>query len=447
MKQRVYISIFLALAILLAGCIGGGSSKTQIVSRDMLVIKSIDIFPSKTLQPDDSIIIRMEVENAGQADAYLLVDADGGKTDATEFDADYLLIDHCKTLYPITKTQVLSGGKCEAIYDEADKKHEYPLIPLVKDSAGTPIKSGCYMKIAPQGSHTFQWTLKAPPENEIAKMTQKCAFKFQTAYAAQAITSTYVYFADPLEIAQRLYTKKEMSLAGDNVASYGPVAVNFVPAEPQPVPAKKSESGEPETWTVFLNLRNVGTGIADVNDIALDTGDIQKADAGLMKSGCRMIGDIEKDLELVKAMINSPHKKADGTSEKDKDGNIIKMGELYKFSSALGNFKGCDIKVPPCTQSLKKLAGDYYTLCQEPSNVDMCNKKNGEVLSALKNELDSAKRQLQIYSQQSSRIPCELTMPDGVAILTPFRFTTAADYTYKIRQDIDITTKPIRETA
>ncbi len=447
MTPRFYICIALGIVIFLAGCLGGGRTKTEVVSKDMLKIKSIDIFPSKEVQPKDTIVIRMEAENMGQEDSYLLVDKDAKDSKDENWNGDYLLIDHCSTLYSQDKKdsefQILSGGRCITLDDN---------VPMVKDSGGSKIKGdACYLKISPQQSQTFQWTMKAPTDDEIAKMTQKCMFKFQTAYAAKAVTNTYVYFADPLEVAQRLYTKKEMSLAGDNIASYGPVAVNFVPAEPQPVPAKRGG-----TWTVFLNMMNVGEGIADVNDLKMSLGSITKANVGLMASGCRMIRDIEKDIELVngldKITLVSPNPES-----------LDKLPENRRLGCALLNYEkncGGNKKEKICVDdeytSLAKAYQQYCPRQKDAKESDYCpmSESNGDALcfstlidvkKSLDDELNDEKSPLQIYAGKSSRIPCELTVPSEITILTPFRFTTTADYTYKIREDIEITTKPIKE--
>lgn len=361
MNRRFYIYALIGLAVIIAGCTGSGKTKTEIVSKDMITIKSIDIFPSKTVQTDDIIVIRMEAENGGQEAAFLLADADSNS--GGEFNGDYLLIDHCPSLYNSKNKgldadfQILSGGTCTTP-DET--------VPRVKDSAGNPIE-GCYIRFDPKQSHTFQWTLKAPSASQISELTHKCTFKFQTAYAARAMTNTYVYFADPLELAERLYTKKEMALAGDNIASFGPMAINFVPAEPQPIAA------EPEgKWTVFLNLMNVGKGIADVSSLGI-----------ALPSGI------------------STYVSADGIDQ------CLNGGVL----------------------NIQDIDAQLNTAGLTPSQ---------------KIDLEDARRKLEVYAGGASRIACTLTIPSGVTILTPFGFTTTAEYTYKVRDDIEITTKPVK---
>jgi len=410
--------IALALIIFLAGCVDSGRTKTEIISKDMLKIKSIDLFPSKDLQPEDTLVIRMEVENLGQESTYLLVDKNSNviSNKNPDWNGDYLLIDHCSSLYNANtdtelkdaEFQILSGGTCITIT---------PSTPLVKDSSGKEISgTACYLNIPPGQSHTFQWSMKAPSSKKIADMTQKCTFKFQIAYAAKAVTNTYVYFADPIEVAQRMYTQKEMSLAGDNIASYGPIAVNFVPAEPQPIPAKADGK-----WTVFLNVKNVGTGLANVD--ALNLGIPQ----GVSSVDCIWINEplsISRKVQLLWMIQQASGYKDTMTVEEGLQNWDTICPELYSDRP--------DLIATECNKAI---------LCTDNPSFCSANAKD------LKGKLEDAANMLKIYSGTTSRLPCELTIPEGVTILSPFRFVTTADYTYSIRQDIPITTKPVRERA
>ncbi len=376
MKQGVFIYIVLIFIIFLAGCVGSGQSKTEIISTDMLIIKNIDVFPSKNLRPDDHIIMRMEVENKGQKDTYLLADTDSkpASPNAKQFDGDYLLMDRCDPLYFLEDDMtVLSRGKC-VIADD------FPVdIPKLKNYDGTEYSpvSACYIKISPGQSQTFQWKIKAPSETAISKMTNRCNFKFQAAYSAKAETNTEVYFANPVEVAERLYTDKDMSLKGNNIATYGPIAINFEPAEPQPISAQKGDN-----WTVYINIKNAGTGIADVTDLAVimpknnDCATNGGKEPCIKKANCRLFEDIEKER----------------------------------------NNAGCSDKATP-------------------------------ECATLSNEYKSLQDNLKIYFDKSSRIVCELKSPENVAILTPFKFTTTANYVYRQNEEILIKTTPLKEVS
>ncbi|MBU4245478.1 MAG: hypothetical protein ABIF85_07090 [Nanoarchaeota archaeon] len=455
----------MAFIIFAAGCLESGKTKTQIVSKDMLKIKSIDIFPANTVQPEDAIIIRMEVENVGQESTYLLIDKDantrGSQAELNpKWNGDYLLIDHCPSLYNANSKQsgvrdadfqILSGATCVQLYaNPATPDLDAPLIPLVKDNSGNPIGAvmingiietftgkpvtACYLKIPSGQSHTVQWAMKAPSSEKIAEMTHKCTFKFQTAYSAKAITNTYVYFADPIEVAQRLYTKKDMTLVGDNIASYGPVAVNFAPAEPQPIPARMDSE-----WTVFLNVRNVGEGIAEVSNLdILTASEIELRGNKIL--GCAGLKNINENLALFKTI------KGYGASD---DALVIGALNAYRCSCFDPNCPYKDPTNPYCMENLKQLVIDYDTnLC--PGNMNapelddpVCSMTLLELIDAL----EDLKTRLQIQKQTTSIIPCDLTIPEGVTILSPFRFVTTADYTYYIRRDMQITTKPIKGRA
>ncbi|VVB61673.1 Uncharacterised protein [uncultured archaeon] len=380
MKSGVFIYFVLVFTIFLAGCIGGGQSNTDVVSTDMLVIKNIDVFPSKDVRPDDQIIMRMEVENKGQRDTYLLADTNskssnsGASADSSSaapsdntkpsFDGDYLLMDRCNTLYTLEGDMtILSRGNCI--------KNLPNDVPPIKKYDGTSYDPGkaCYIKVSPGQSQTFQWKIKAPSEDAISKMANKCNFKFQAAYSAKAETNTEVYFANPVEVAERLYTQKDMSLAGNNIATFGPIAINFEPAEPQPISAATKD--RPDNWTVYINIKNVGTGIADVTNLTV------ALPKSMEKANCRLFGEIEKEM----------------------------------------NDKDCS------------------------------NNKNDPDCVTLSKELDDLKSSLKIYFDKSSRIVCVLKSPENVAILTPFKFTTTADYTYRQNQEITIKTTPVREMS
>lgn len=449
----------MAFLIFLSGCLDNGKTKTEIVSKDMIIIKSIDVFPSTELQPDNTLIIRMEVENVGQESTYLLIDKNSTDSKSLTWNGDYLLIDHCPSLYNANTNkalkdadfQILSGGSCVAVCDAADTNCDNPLIPLVKDSEGNKIGAvrdasgtavsvsgktltACYLKIPPGQSHTFQWSLKAPASDRIADITQKCMFKFQTAYAAKAVTNTYVYFADPIEVAQRMYTKKDMTLVGDNIASYGPVAVNFAPAEPQPIPARTDGK-----WTVFLNMKNVGEGITDIDVLSILLPENVMTYEENYINYCLMGGTLDKKiindrlnaLEIM-LQINNP------AIVSDNNPVVQAFTNYFDYCKNINpNNKACT------TEKYDFVKTVYDASCIDPEKDLFCL----NTVKTMRMTLEDSRSLLQINRDASSRISCELTIPTGVTILSPFRFVTTADYTYYIRKDIQITTKPIKERA
>ncbi len=355
MTHQIYICALIAIIVFSSGCLGGGTTKTEVISDDMLEIKEpIDIFPSSNVRPGDNLVIKMAVKNVAQSDAYLLVDTDAKKGEQG-FDGDYLLTDRCNPLYQLND-QMKTIAKCAALPDN---------VPQIPD---TDALTSCYVRISPGGSQTFEWNIKAPQESDIMKMQNVCNFKFQAAYSAKAETNTYVYFASPLEVAQSQYTDKDMNLKGDNLATYGPVAINFGTGAPQPISAAR-KGEDADTWTVYLNIKNVGKGIADINDleIALPKG-IEKTE-----QNCKLLKDILQEINTKK--------------------------------------------------------------CTENANTDVCK------------ELINSRDAFKIYRTSTSRIMCELTSPKDVAILTPFKFTTTAYYTYRQMLEVPIKTTPINDVT
>lgn len=445
MGRQAYICFLIVLVVVTAGC--AGTKKTEIVSSDMLKINGdIDIFPSKTVNPDDTIIIRMEVKNVGQDKVWMRIDGKDGYDNSGAYKpetltGDYILIDHCESLYKYgdkapADFKILTAGKCEKNMVENKK---------IKDGDGKPL-GGCYLKFDEGQSHTFQWSLKAPGNDAIAKMTNKCTFKFQTAYAATAQTNTYVYFADPLEVAQRLYSGKDMNLAGDNIAAYGPVAVNFETAEPQPI-AARSEAGA--KWTVYLNMRNVGGGIASVNSMNIEpSGDIALINPE--NSVCGFSNNDLNELNTLKTLKTATYGNlnTNPTTTTNNEPAVRDIILYYRTYCSIAPYKNEEICV---NQEIKSTVARYELLCginlPAAKDTEICDKTLEQLDADLKKDagsIEAKKRLLTIYDGSSSRVPCDFSMPKKVKILTPFKFKATADYTYKIRKDIEITTKPLK---
>ncbi len=266
--------LFLGIIILISGCTNGGKG-TEVISTDILKINDIDIFPSKELNPGDTLVIRMEVENVGKEDVNLFIE----KKDET---GDLLLIDCCNTRYTILE-------------------NEFKLIPNRTQKESDNKK---FITLKPDDIQYFQWKIEAPEKDALMGLTDKCMFKFQADYVSSAQTTTYIYFATPTEVMQRLYTDKELNLRGDNVASYGPLVINFETAEEQPISA-----GDGYTTTIRLTLKNFGSGIVNVTDLNLIL------PAGVSKKSCDMF-----DGETGTLSIN-----------KEKAGDILK---IYKDKSS-----------------------------------------------------------------------------------------------------------------
>jgi hypothetical protein len=254
MKRYKLFSVIM-LVLIISGCIDTGTT-TKIESKDLLKINNIEIFPSQTVSPETELTIRMEIENVGQEQVFYLVDNNEHNKD--NVDGDALLYDHCPLIYTLDKTikdsfKVISG---KSKYCEENPPTDTKGNPIFEDPTidGVNIDTGCYSIIRSGDIHMFQWNIKAPSLEKTLGITNKCDFKFQVKYLAKAETNSYIYFADPAEIIQRLYTDKDLSVKGDNIATYGPVAISLE-TPPQPIPI----GGR---FTLYFTFKNVGKGIA-----------------------------------------------------------------------------------------------------------------------------------------------------------------------------------------
>lgn len=371
-NKRIFILLsMIFLSVLVAGC--SGEKKTDVVSTDLLVIGDITTIPSETVKPGDTIVIRMDVENVGQTDVWMLVDKDSKTSTDPKFDGDMVLVNFCYPIYKIDAAgfQVVSKTPTAlcTLPTEADM---VKALPSIKDVTGP---NSCYLKFRPGETHVFQWRIKAPSKEMIAEMTNECKFNFQAIYGSVAKTFTYVYFAKPGELAQRIYTDKEMTLAGDNIASYGPVVTNFE-TDAQPI-----RSGTNDEWTVFMNLKNLGSGIAKIQNMYLSS--------------------VDTTMKL----------KATTTCE------LYDGGEVGFFLSR------SDIE-----KDLKTAKDGGCTLVSKGVNV--CDYFNNLL------------NKLEIFVTESSRVSCTVKAPDGISIMQPYKFKALAMYSYSQGKDLKITTDP-----
>lgn len=240
--------------LIISGCIDG--TTTKIESKDLLKINDIEIFPDQRVSPETELTIMMEVENVGLTDVFYLVDRDGNiNTGIKEnLDGDALLYDYCSTIYELTDFKMIPKKDCkdQPRDSQGNAIFEDPYI----DSVG--IGEGCYSIIRSGEIHMFQWNIKAPSSEKTLGITHQCDFKFQVKYLAEAETNSYIYFANPDEIIQRIYTDNDLSIKGDNIATYGPVAINLE-TPPQPIPADGK-------FTLYFTFNNVGKGIAKLKE-------------------------------------------------------------------------------------------------------------------------------------------------------------------------------------
>ena len=239
------ISLYI-LIVFISGCTGGSQlpENTQIISNDLIQVNRLEVSPSTEIPTDGPFLILMEIENIGQVPVTYFLDSDSTPEVSVDFDGDAVLVDYCDYLYEITDFSIVPNKPCLADY-----------------------LNSCYMNIRPGEVQMLQWKLKAPSEDDIMVGEHMCKFAFYLNYSSQAITTNYIYFASSQELAERQYSDKELSLTGSNIATYGPVAINLRPAEPQPISSDSK-------WTLYMTVKNFGTGIVNIEDLYVSLPDV-----------------------------------------------------------------------------------------------------------------------------------------------------------------------------
>lgn len=388
--RNFILFLFMVLAVFVSGC-NGGETRTEVISTDMLVIDSIVAVPSQVVRDGDIFVVRMDVVNEGQDDVWMLVD-DDSQEGQENFDGDMVLVNFCEGIYELKEFKVVS--KSLSSCDLPDPGYTVDITGKIIDPA-----SACYLKFVPGQTHVFQWKITAPDKSRIRSLVHECRFNFQTIYAGVAETVTYVYFAIPHEVAQRIYTKNELTLTGDNVASYGPVVANFETGEAQPIRAGENDDNVRDTWTVYLNMKNLGSGVAKIKDVEF----VDVGGSGISSIGpdsCEL-----KNYKLVKSDISRDLVKY--FTQNEVDCKLVHGDD----SSKCGGTPGC-----------------YYI-------ADAVDRKACADLLMLRNKLE-------IFEKESSRIGCTLIVPKYVNIMQPYRFVTRAHYAYFQGRDFDIKTEP-----
>ncbi len=451
MEKRIFIlfSVMLISAFFVCGC-PDGQTKTEVESIDLLVIRDVIAIPSAELKDSSKLVVRMEVQNVGQNELWMLVDDDSQSTIKCDpekkddcFDGDMVLVDHCGVLYPLTDFSVVS--EAGTVCDDPNYKIR---LGGTKDEISSD--EGCYLKFDPHQVHIFQWKVNTPAKSDIGGLVNECDFNLQTIYSAKAETMTYVYFAVPQEVAQRVYTGKDLTLVGDNVASYGPVVANFETGEAQPVTAGKDNDDKPDTWTVYLNLKNLGSGIAKIDSIKLeyDSGVTPSDDCELIKEG----GAAHLSASTIKKSIKEYSDKSKAACIKKYEERSKKEADTCKarcdkiFGACM---LGCGLMGDICTLGCSASKNQCLTDCGTSStdeNFPQCDKADCDYLEAEEEKkcegVKLLEGKLEIFKTESSRISCTMNVPSKVVIMQPYKFITTATYAYSQGRSLKIKTKP-----
>ncbi len=423
-KRSFILFLLLVLVIFVSGC-NGGDTRTEVVSTDMLVIEDIHAIPSQVVRDGDTIVIRMDVTNVGQNDVWMFVDDSGGVR------GDFVLVNFCDGMYELQDKGFdiisVSGPKCSTPEDDFEV-----------EISGKVLENPCYVKFVPEQTHVFQWTIDAPSKDKLHGLTSECTFNFQTIYAGVAETITYVYFAIPHEVAQRIYTKNDLTLVGDNVASYGPVVANFETGEAQPIRA-----GGEDTWTVYLNLKNLGNGVAKIRSIELD---VDRAESGISSMGSSLCEISYWDVETGAYYLSAD------LFDKYLEGDVTASGKRYFDDYISGTGCGTEPNVGgPVFQGYFTL--NSYVCC---NNLDIggsddfperCKKRGCSKLDGWEkescNKYSTLRNKLEIFERESSRIGCTMKVPEDINIMQPYKFVTRAKYAYSQGMDLKIKTQPM----
>lgn len=452
MEKRIFIlfSVMLISAFFVSGC-PDGQTKTEVESIDLLVIRDVIAIPSAELKDSSKLVVRMEVQNVGQNELWMLLDDDSQSTIKCDpekkedcFDGDMVLVDHCEALYPLTDFSVVSeaGKVC------GDPNYN---IRLGGTKEAISSEEGCYLKFDPHQVHIFQWKVNTPAKSDIGGLVNECDFNLQTIYSAKAETMAYVYFAVPQEVAQRVYTGRDLTLVGDNVASYGPVVANFETGEAQPITAGRDNDGKPDTWSVYLNLKNLGSGIAKIDSIKLeyDSGISPSDDCELIEEGGaahRSASTIKESIEDYRdKSITACIKKYEERSKKEADTCKARCEAVYDAclvacSMTVGPLCSatCQASKESCLAGCGSSSGDADDRCKDAG----CDYLEPEEEKKKCENAELLEGKLEIFKTESSRISCTMNVPGKVVIMQPYKFITTATYAYSQGRSLRIKTKP-----
>ncbi len=263
MGRSRFLLIFLALTlcIISSQCTSpvqittGGGKKTRVQGRDLLKIEKIGFYPSNKLSPGQILDVRISVKNVGQEPVNIFIDptSSGGGDHETKSSScgsnGSLLLSFCQPMFKLQKFEILGMSK-----DKCKGKN----VDINFDGKKEEITT---YDLDPGAYSIFSWEIKAPSEGDIMNMRYKCDFNVHVSYASTAETITYIYFINKNELNERVYTQKDMSLAGNNIATKGPVYAEIV-APQQPYPY-----GDP--FSLELTVKNIGRGVAKINNIVI----------------------------------------------------------------------------------------------------------------------------------------------------------------------------------
>ncbi len=361
MSVRKALPAILVIILLISGCVDSGKTKTASTGRDLLVLGDIEIYPGKVLDPGSSIILRTDVSNVGTEPAFLLVDnvdPDNLYDGTGKLTGNGVLLEHKQELYTFKEFTMMPFMDCAKPKD----LKEYG------EKARSDAEEHCYIQLEPSSSMAFQWKLTAPSAEDILHLTDETTFRFQAKYLGVAKTNTYIYFSSPTEIGQKSYTRDDLALSGPNIATEGPITMNFQTLELQPISSKKGQS-----WTLYLESNNKGKGLAKMTSVRLDLPD-----------------------------------------DPNPDNNEEKL-----FRKDEGR---CKYFNDPVSYTDDGVTSENVIVADEGTTKEM--------------------GLLQIYGGKSSKLSCTLTTPENVVILTPYRFTTTAHYSYSLFDTLKVETKP-----
>ena len=251
MRNCLLIALLLA-TVFLSGCEDvdtNNDDETFIVSKDLLKISDKDGFYAtvEEVGVGRTFRIYMSVENVGNQDVDLIV----GESAEDEKVGGSLLYNYNRLLYSLEKFSMYPSKTSWV------KTVEYP-------------EGDVYyhiVSVSPNNPQGFKWAIKAPEDEDFTQIMNRGTFKFHLEYFANATTNRELTFLNSVEANQRAFTGDTLRVHENNIASPGPVVIDFKVPEGEPI---ESDSADPtDSFDITLILTNVGEGLVKIDRGAL----------------------------------------------------------------------------------------------------------------------------------------------------------------------------------
>ncbi len=264
-------ALLLFVSLFLSGCDKvdtGNDDETFIVSKDLLKISDKDGFYAtvEEVGVGRTFRIYMSVENVGNSVVDLIVG------ESADDKGRVLLYNYNRLLYGLEKFSMYPSK------NSWDKTVEYPEGDIIYHM----------VSVSPNNPQGFKWEIKAPEAEDFTQIMNRGTFKFHLEYFANAMTNREITFLSSVEADQRAFTGDKLDVHENNIASPGPVVIEFSVPEGEPIESDNKDLTD--SFDITLTLRNVGKGIVNIDKGALRL----KAPKGIPYAGAGFC-DLKKD--------------------------------------------------------------------------------------------------------------------------------------------------------